>query len=439
MTIFGVHYAPETTGNAPYTTAMAESLAAAGATVRVVTGVPHYPQWRVLDQKYRWGFRWQERCNGVEVSRVRHAVPAKPNLLGRAGLELTFFVQCVAAAVRDRSDVLVAVTPTLSGLGAAILCRRGRPVGVLIQDLTGASAAESGTSSGRVGDLIGRIEYWLLKRADRIGIITPRFGTILTANGIDPDKLMDLPNFTHVTPVAASAMEARERLGWLEQFTVVHTGNMGMKQGLETVVEAAQLAQAQGSPVQYVLVGDGNQRVALEQLSAGCTNLRFVDPLSAHEYPYALAAADVLVVCERSGVREMSLPSKLTSYCVARRPIVAAVESDGITAETLNRHDAALLCRCGDPAALLDAVADIMGSMALADRLVARAAELHRTQYGLEPAYARYQRFVATLASYAVTGRSLGEADTSARPLIVPAKSRAPQQPNWASSSNQSG
>ena len=401
VTIFGVHYAPETTGNAPYTTAMAESLAEAGASVRVITGVPHYPQWKILDQRYRRGLRWRERRNGVELTRVRHAVPATPNLLGRARLELTFLVQCVVAAVRDQSDVLVAVTPTLSGLGAAILCRRGRPVGVLIQDLTGASAAESGTSSGRVGDLIGRIEYWLLKRVDRIGIITPRFGTILTANGIDPDKLVDLPNFTHVTPVAASAPDARRRLGWAEQFTVVHTGNMGMKQGLEAVVEAAQLAEAQGLATQFVLVGDGNQRVALEQLSAGCTNLHFVDPLSADDYPYALAAADVLVVCERRGVREMSLPSKLTSYTVAGRPIVAAVESDGITAETLNRHGSALLCHSGDPAALLEAVHTIMSSQSASDLLTVNAKLLHRNQYGAEGAFARYRGFIEGLAALA--------------------------------------
>src|SRR3954454_18795195 len=149
VTVLGVHYAPETTGNAPYTTALTQAIAQAGATVRVITGVPHYPQWKVSDPKYRRGLRWRERLNGIAVTRIRHFVPAKPNLLGRAGLELTFFVQCLAVAGRDRSDVWVAVPPKLSGLASAILCRKGRPVGVLVQDLTGASAAESGTSSGR--------------------------------------------------------------------------------------------------------------------------------------------------------------------------------------------------------------------------------------------------------------------------------------------------
>src|SRR4051812_50172102 len=44
--VVGVNYAPETTGVAPYTTAVAEHLASLGAEVTVVAGMPHYPQWR---------------------------------------------------------------------------------------------------------------------------------------------------------------------------------------------------------------------------------------------------------------------------------------------------------------------------------------------------------------------------------------------------------
>ena len=414
-----MHYAPETTGNAPYTTAFAQALTDSGAAVRVITGVPHYPQWKVTDRKYKRGLRWRERIDGVDVTRVRHFVPAKPNLIGRAWLELTFFVQSVAVALRNRSDVLIAITPTLSGLAAALLCRRGRPVGVLVQDLTGASAVESGTSTGRAGRLISRVEYWLLKKADLIGVITPRFGTVLNSNGVDPAKIVDLPNFTHVTPVAATQREARERLGWEQEFTVVHTGNMGMKQGLETVVEAAKLAEKSSLGVQFVLVGDGNQRNRLQRLSDGCTNLKFVDPLDAEEYPYALAAADILLVNERRGVREMSLPSKLTSYAIAKRPIVAAVERDGITAEVLAREGSALICGPGEPGQLLDAVQQIRLSADIADRLAIGAGVLYRREYEGTSAFMRYREFLRVLGEQVGStssrrrGRDLAARETS--------------------------
>ncbi|MDT7744374.1 MAG: colanic acid biosynthesis glycosyl transferase WcaI, partial [Actinomycetota bacterium] len=45
--VVGMHYAPEHTGNAPYTTGMVAALHEAGHRVRVVTGYPHYPAWAV--------------------------------------------------------------------------------------------------------------------------------------------------------------------------------------------------------------------------------------------------------------------------------------------------------------------------------------------------------------------------------------------------------
>ena len=48
--------------------------------------------------------------------------------------------------------------------------------------------------------------------------------------------------------------------------------------------------------------------------------ITFVDPMAEDQYPLALLRADVLLVNERSSVDDMSLPSKLTSYLVARRP-----------------------------------------------------------------------------------------------------------------------
>lgn len=399
VTIFGVHYAPESTGNAPYTTAMAEALSRAGADVRIITGIPHYPQWKVNDSTYQHGLRWRERRNDVAVDRVRHAVPASPNLFGRAKLEFTFLVQSLIMARGDSSTVILAVTPALSGLAAALMCRRGRPIGVLVQDLTGAAAAQSGTSSGWVGWVIAAVEYRMLRRAKRIGIITPQFADVLTRNGIDACKLEHLPNFSHITAIDCTPVNARSRLRWPDRYSVVHTGNMGRKQGLYTVVDAAKIAEVRGLQIQFVLVGDGNQKIDLKRRAGTCKNISFVDALSTTEYPYALAAADVLLVNERCGVVEMSLPSKLTSYAAANRPIVAAVENDSITAKKLLQHGSALVCRAGSAAALLEAIDTISRSPALEEDLLSAAHSMHTLDHDKAIALERYCRFVASVDS----------------------------------------
>lgn len=397
--IIGMHYKPETTGNAPYTAAMAMALADAGASVHVITGIPHYPQWRIDDEKYLTGTYWEERDGPIRVSRCRHAVPTVANLAGRLRMEAGFFRRAARAARADRSDIVICVAPMLSGLAAGLLTRRGRPVGVLVQDLTGNAAGESGSTGGLAARLISTVEYFLLRRCDRVGVIAPRFRDLLSQQGIAEEVIVDLPNFTHITPVDVSNEEARRALGWdLSSTLVVHTGNIGRKQGLELVVEAAAVAEEQRSDVHFVIVGEGNQKVALRELAGDSTHLTFIPPVPARDYPLVLAAADYLLVSEKAGVKEMSLPSKLTSYCAARRPVIAAVDEGGITHEFLSATGMAQLSRAGDAHLLLQQIRALQTDAAHRAVLVNAAHDYFERHLTPAGAGSRYRRFARALA-----------------------------------------
>jgi colanic acid biosynthesis glycosyl transferase WcaI len=150
--------------------------------------------------------------------------------------------------------------------------------------------------------------------------------------------------------------EARVALGWpTDGLLAVHTGNMGTKQGLENIVKAARFADEQCAPIRFVLVGDGSERARLEEFAQGIERIRFVDPLNDGDYRCALAAADCLVVNELPGVATMSVPSKLTSYFDAGRPVLAATDPEGITAEEIRMSKAGVVVPAGDPAGLLAA------------------------------------------------------------------------------------
>ena len=221
--------------------------------------------------------------------------------------------------------MIIAITPAASALASAVAGRRGRPVGGVVQDLVGNAASQSGTTGSRLGGFIARAEHWLLRRATLLGIITPRFGEIAVQHGVDGRRLRTLPNFSHVATSTASRDEARRSLGWpVDRYLVVHTGNIGKKQGLDVVPRAARFLEAAGSDVEFVIVGDGNQRHVVQDAASDCTNVRFAGFLPEDQYPPALRAADLLLLCERPGVLEMSLPSKLTSYATAGRPLLAA-------------------------------------------------------------------------------------------------------------------
>jgi colanic acid biosynthesis glycosyl transferase WcaI len=395
--LVGINYAPEPTGIAPYTTGMAEHLARHAGSVTVLTGMPHYPNW-TIDDEHRWVFRSTEQVTlgggaGLTLKRTRHYVPGRQSALTRAGYEASFLANAVSTPLRNPPDLVIAITPSLGGAvaGARIARRHNSKLLVIVQDLMAKAATQSGISGGDyAARATGSIERYALTRADRVAIVSEAFRDQLHQYGVADRRISVLPNWTHISPTTSSVAECRTALGWpLEPFTVVHTGNIGLKQDLGNLVRAARIA-AEMPGLQFVIVGDGSQRAAVEASAAGLTNLLFVDPLDGDLYPQALAAADLLVVNERPGVGDMSLPSKLTSYLSAGRPVLAAVAPDGATAQELRRTDgAALVVRPGDPDALLEAVRILRLDPAQRTRMAAAGRAYAQNRLGMVAAAAR--------------------------------------------------
>ena len=394
----GINYWPEPSGISPYTTGLAEYLVRSGHRVSVITGFPHYPSWRV-DPAYRGGLRRREVIAGVEVIRRRHYVPARQSVLGRGMYEATFLLHGLLCRL-DPPDVVVGVIPSLSGgaLARIFAARWHVPYGVIVQDLMGRAAEQSGMAAGgRVAGGVSRFEGWALRRARAVGVASPSFVPYLQSLGVRPQRIVDLPNWVVRPAVKASVADTRRRLGWGSQQIVLHAGNMGLKQGLEQVLDAAEMAATSEPLIRFVLLGDGNQRAQLERAAARLPNVQFLPSQADDDYAAALAAADVLLISQRPAVADMSLPSKLTSYCAAGRPIVAAVRNDGATYREIQRTGAAIAVPPGDPEALLRAIAGLRSDPALAARLGAAGASYAATALAPSEGLERGRRFVESL------------------------------------------
>lgn len=364
VTVVGINYTPEPTGIAPYTTGMAEMLVGFGAHVDVLTGVPHYPSWRV-DPAYRWKPRTRELINGVRVQRLRHFVPNRQTALTRGALEASFLAAASLARPSRRPDLVLAATPSLGGavVGARLARRHGVPFGVVVQDLMGLAAAQSGiTGGGRVAETTGRIEGWSLRQAASVAVVSDSFRDQVRAYGVPDERISLLPNWTHIAPARRSREATRAELGWgADTFVVLHTGNMGLKQDLGNVVEAARRLSDRPD-ILVVLMGDGNQRAVLEEQAVGADRVRIMPPAPGDTYPDVLRAADLLLVNERPTVGDMSLPSKLTSYFSSGNPVLAAVSSDGACArEIVATQGAGVRVQPGEPDELAAAIRTLSG------------------------------------------------------------------------------
>ncbi|HEV8697607.1 MAG TPA: glycosyltransferase family 4 protein [Candidatus Limnocylindrales bacterium] len=368
--IIGINYRPETTGTAPYTSAFAEHLAAGGHQVTVLTGFAHYPAWRHEPGERR--LRATEQLDGVRILRRRHYVPGSQSALRRAIYEGTFLLNG-ALSRPGRSDVVFGIIPSLSGgiLARLFSARARAPYGLIVQDLMAPAARQSGIrGGGRVTRVTAALERWAAAKASTVGIASESFRPYLNGLGVPDERIVLFPNWVHVGAPSADRVSTRERLGWPAEATVVlHAGNMGLKQGLEQVVAAAQRAGDDADPLLYVLMGDGSQRAGLEAMAAGVKHLEFLPFQPEAELPNILAAADVLLVSERDTVIDMSLPSKLTTYFAAGRPVVAAVPEAGATATEVRRSGAGVVVPVAHPDELNRAVAHLRANPAFADTL----------------------------------------------------------------------
>jgi colanic acid biosynthesis glycosyl transferase WcaI len=415
LLIIGINYSPELTGIGPYTAGLAEHLVARGDQVTVQTGLPHYPTWRVAPGANRSLFR-RETINGVTVIRCAHYVPMTQTALRRAIYEATFGLTALVAGLRSpRFDAILGVVPSLSGgILARLTGRRlGTPYGLLFQDLMSQAAVQSGIDGGGgVAMVTAKAEVWAVSRASAVGIVAQSFTPHLASLGVSPERIHHVPNWTRpVTPVL-TADEVRTRFGWMDDVQVVlHAGNLGLKQGLEQVVGAARIAADRGDAALFVFSGGGNQEGVIRAAAKDLPNVRFLGVQPDGIHASLLAAADVLLLSERATQLDMSLPSKLTSYFAAARPIVAMVPSSGGSADEIRRSRAGLIVPAGEPGRLLEALARLRAEPTLAARFGVAGPEYARTHTSEAACLVR-----ATDLVDAIAGSTAGEPRKSWEP-----------------------
>jgi colanic acid biosynthesis glycosyl transferase WcaI len=397
--VISFYYAPDETGVAPYSSALARGLVQRGHRVRAIVGYPHYPQWRIAEGY--GGLRRRELIEGVEVVRVRHPVPRSSTGLGRIAMEAVFAAH-VATVGGRRPDVVLAASPSLLSVASALTWRKpgSTAVGVIVQDIYCRALTETGAGGRRSAGALARLEGALLARADGVAVIHDIFSEVVAGLGVDPARITVARNWSHIAEPTADRSATRTRLGWRDDEVVaLHAGNMGEKQGLDNVVDAARLADATGARVRFVLLGHGARRSALEARGADVHRLQFIDPLSADEFPDVLAAADVLVLNEKPGVAEMSVPSKLTSYFSAGRPVVAAVDPASGSTREMRAAGAGTCVRSGRPRELLDAVLRVGGDPVGAQRVGARGRAYSREVLSESAALDTYEAWAYRLST----------------------------------------
>jgi len=346
---------PEPTGISVYTTDLAEVLNEAGHAVSVLTSLPHYPWWKIPSE-YAHLIEGATDQNGMRIIRAKHLIPAKINALIRIRFESSLWWNLRRVSKKLKLgdfDLVVSCIPTVAAgiVGKRIAKKSGSPFGLIVQDLSGAGAKQSGLRGGAlISKVAHAVEGSALKAADGLVVVSPAMRDVVIGLGIEESRIDQILNYSARKINTLNREQARSKIGWAtDDFVVIHSGNMGAKQGLENVVNAARELEG-NSQIKIYLVGHGNQESNLKALCQGKKNISVMAAVSDEDYSALLSAADLLLVNERTTQMEMSLPSKLTSYLYSERPVLAAVPRGGATWKFL--ESVAELVEAGNPKVL---------------------------------------------------------------------------------------
>jgi colanic acid biosynthesis glycosyl transferase WcaI len=362
LLILGMNYPPELTGIAPYTGGLAEHLVTRGHRVTVATTFPHYPKWEV-ERPYQGRWRAVEHRHGVEVRRGAVYVPRGRSTVRRllydSSLAASTLLNCITVS---RPDVVLCVSPPIQlGVTASFLARRWQAsLALLVKDLPLDAALAVGMLRPGLAFRLGRIlERRVYGWADQILVISEGFRQKLLRDGVPPGRIRLIPDWvdTELIRPRAPDLGLRARAGARQgDFLILHTGNMGEKQGLDNALLAAK-GLGNRLPMRLTLVGDGMDRRRLEEMisSHGIAEVTMLPLVPPEVFPSLLASADALLLNQRADVVDSVAPSKLLSYLASGRPVVAAVHPQSDAATVLRAAGGGVIVPPDDPPALAEA------------------------------------------------------------------------------------
>ncbi|MCU1361305.1 MAG: putative glycosyltransferase, partial [Ilumatobacteraceae bacterium] len=332
MAVLCPHFAPDTAPTGEVMTRIVSELVALGHTVHVVTALPWYREHRI---EAGWTGRLVRReiTEWGSITRV-HPFPGndKTNLLRRAFGFAGFSVLTAITSWRGgRVDGVIAMSPPLTmGMTGwtTHVVRRG-PLVFNIQDVFPDAAVETGAiTNGRIIAVASWLERFSYRRAAAVTVLSDdlRDNVVAKLPSALRDRVHIIPNFVDTTFIQPAdrmtPYRAEHHIG--DEPVVMYAGNVGFSQSLELLVAAA----AQLPAVTFVVNGDGAARRSLEAQAQGLANVRFVDYQPKDRLPEVLASADLHVVPLRTGLGQVSVPSKTYSILAAGRPLLAAVDPD---------------------------------------------------------------------------------------------------------------
>jgi colanic acid biosynthesis glycosyl transferase WcaI len=350
LLVFNQYYSPGVEATARLLTELCRGLAA-DFDVTVVTGtLGNAPAGR-------------ETRDGVEVVRVRSTAFERRRLWLRALNYVTYLVQSLRAGLgSERPDVVLAMTdpPVIADVALLVARRFKVPLAVVSQDVFPETAVALGRIRSRaVVSLLRALVRYYLRRADRIVAIGETMRTRLEEKGARGGRIHVIPNWVDTSVLVPAPRDnawAREH-GCDGRFVVMHSGNVGQAQDLESLIQAETLLRDL-EDLTVAIIGGGARHDELVGLAnaLGADSVAFLPYQPRELLSQSLSAADVHVVGLARGLAGYVVPSRLYGILAVARPVIVAADAESETAQIIEQVGCGVVIPPGRPDLLADVI-----------------------------------------------------------------------------------
>lgn len=336
--ILSLVFPPDAVSTAQIMGELAIGLKKCGHQVTVVTTRPHFNRDTETEERQPISPLWGRLLGKSDYSEIRvfHTfMPRKGrSVTGRLLGWVCFHALSTVAAVivSPRPDVILCPSPPLTvGISAWLVALlRGCPFVYNVQEIYPDIAINLGALKSRpLIWVLKLLERWVYDRAAAVTVIAPRMLENLRAKGVPLGKLRVIPNFVDTEDLrpGPKSNDFSRSLGISEKFVVTYAGNLGPAQGLETVVEAANLLRTIPD-IHFVMMGGGASEGELADMvrRLGLPNLTL---LPYHPYSMMLqvyAASDLCLVPQALETGSDAVPSKVYRIMACARAVLAVTE-----------------------------------------------------------------------------------------------------------------
>lgn len=407
--IYSYNYHPEPIGIAPLMTQLAEGLAQRGHEVRVVTGMPNYPE-RKIYPNYRGKFYQTETRNGVIIQRSYIWIRPKPGLMTRAILDGSFVCTSFIQALRGWRPALILLTvpPLPVSIPATLLGLFYRcPVVLNLQDILPEAAVQVGLLRNKLAiRVFEALERFAYRQATRISVIADGFVDNLRNKGVPDAKLACIPNWVDVDeiyPMPFETNQFRHEHQLQDKFVVMYSGNIALTQGMATVIRAA--ATITDIPdIVFVIVGEEKAIANLQKAcdEHGATNVKLLTFQPRERLPEMLASANVGLIVQKANVVSFNMPSKTQCLLASGRPIIVSAPLTGTAADAVRKSEGGLVVPPENPTELTNAILSLYRDPSNAVTLGEKGRDYALKQYSLQSALNRYEALFEELTQTGV-------------------------------------